>query len=229
MTTATAEKEPENDLEIQVQEKVSAAGLIMIETDQDYIDAGEFLKSVKGKIKGILGIFEPIKKKSLAAHRENLLQHKKLEEPLLSIEKAIKVKMIVWHEKQEAIRLKQQAILDAQARKREEEEILAEAIQAEEDGDHGSVDQILSEPVIPDEVILPTRVARISGQSFSTNYKAEVVDLKELLKAVIAGKVSIMAIKANDVFLNQQAKSLKATFSIPGVKLVKKKIMTAAG
>ena len=52
------------------------------------------------------------------------------------------------------------------------------------------------------------------------NYKAEVVDVMALAKAVVAGTVPLQAIEGNSKFLNNQARMLKDDMKFPGVKVV---------
>lgn len=51
---------------------------------------------------------------------------------------------------------------------------------------------------------------------------SEVVSLMDLVKAVAEGRQPLLALEANMKFLNQQAKSLREEFNIPGCIAVKK-------
>lgn len=70
-------------------------------------------------------------------------------------------------------------------------------------------------------VILPA-LDKIAGLSPLETWSAEVSSLLELVKAVAEGRAPLVCLEANTKFLNQQAKSLKGEFSIPGCKVVKK-------
>lgn len=74
-------------------------------------------------------------------------------------------------------------------------------------------------PELP--VVLPA-LDRINGLSPLETWSAEVDSLLELVKAVAEGRAPLVSLEANTKFLNQQAKSLKEEFNIPGCKAVKK-------
>lgn len=56
--------------------------------------------------------------------------------------------------------------------------------------------------------------------TYATNYRAEVTDLVALIKAIIAGKVPVQAVVANQTFLDNQATQFKTALEWPGVQVV---------
>lgn len=62
---------------------------------------------------------------------------------------------------------------------------------------------------------LPTAAGTYNREKYS----CEVHDLKELVKAVLAGTVPAMAIMANEKFLDNQARQMKEDFNYPGCTL----------
>jgi len=68
---------------------------------------------------------------------------------------------------------------------------------------------------------------KISGIMFKTIYNAEVVDMKKLCEAIAAGAVPPEAVKANPIFLNAAAKSLKTAMNWPGIKLNAERVVSA--
>lgn len=73
-------------------------------------------------------------------------------------------------------------------------------------------------------VVVETAVASVAGTSLRTYYSCGEVDLLKLAQAVVAGKVSVLALSPNTVFLNKQASALKDLFpqAFPGCQLAKK-------
>lgn len=73
-------------------------------------------------------------------------------------------------------------------------------------------------------VNVETAVASVAGTSLRTYYSCGDVDVLALCQAVVAGKVSVLALQANTVFLNKQAQALKELFpqAFPGCQLAKK-------
>jgi hypothetical protein len=54
-------------------------------------------------------------------------------------------------------------------------------------------------------------------------WSAELIDLKALVMAISEGKAPLMAVQANMVFLNEQARAYKEVLRIPGVRAISKK------
>lgn len=75
-------------------------------------------------------------------------------------------------------------------------------------------------PVVVEDI----QVAAVAGTSLRTYYSCGEVDVLALAKAVVAGKVSPLALNPNTVFLNKQAQALKDLFpqAFPGCQLAKK-------
>ncbi len=70
-------------------------------------------------------------------------------------------------------------------------------------------------------IILPD-LENASGVYNVETWFSEVVSLMDLVKAVAEGSQPMVALEANTKFLNQQAKSLREEFKIPGCIAVKK-------
>jgi len=112
--------------------------------------------------------------------------------------------------------------------KRAEEEILKPAI-SKYDLEQSKVREEKQEELSKESGIEVTLANenRISGISFKTIYSAEIVDMKELCKAIAAGVVPPEAVKANPQFLNAAAKSLKTAMYWPGVRLISERAVSA--
>jgi membrane protein involved in colicin uptake len=61
--------------------------------------------------------------------------------------------------------------------------------------------------------------AAAAGVSGRENWRAEVTDLRALVQAVAAGQAPLSLLQANDKVIGQQARSLKAEFNVPGVRV----------
>lgn len=68
----------------------------------------------------------------------------------------------------------------------------------------------------PPVSVAPTKLAGISTRE---TWKAEVVDLFALVKAVAEGKASIELLQANQVAINKRAVALKSEFVVPGIRV----------
>lgn len=86
------------------------------------------------------------------------------------------------------------------------------------------VEAVERQPLDVAPVVVETAVASVTGTSLRTYYSCGDVDVLALCQAVVAGKVSVLALQANTVFLNKQASALKDLFPLafPGCQLAKK-------
>ena len=121
---------------------------------------------------------------------------------------------------------KEMEIARAKEKVRLEEEAMKEAAKFSEIGDHATADLVLEtvpEPVIemifePVVDLTPLPVApKTEGVAYIPIYKAKVVNLMELVKAISEGRASLSYIEANMTALNSVARAQKKYFSIPGV------------
>jgi hypothetical protein len=121
----------------------------------------------------------------------------------------------------------EQAKLAAEAAERArlmEEEALLRSQQAEQLAKEGRVEEglaVLESPTITSAPVVASGGAPVvKGVSKAAErYKATVTNLMELVKAVAAGTVPILALEANEKFLRQQANSMKQLMNYPGVKV----------
>lgn len=105
----------------------------------------------------------------------------------------------------------------AEALRLAQEQKILDAIAAEQAGEKAEAEQILNEVVMPLPSIVQNAQVKVAGQVTKTTYAAEVTNLLQLVKAVAAGTVPIQALKADEVFLNSQARSFRQGLNYPGV------------
>jgi hypothetical protein len=133
---------------------------------------------------------------------------------------------------QEAARQEQERQRLAAEAARDQEARLNLAIHAEDMGAPAeTVTEIMETPILETQArpqtpapvpvpVMQPRYKPAAGVSTAQRWRAEVVDLKELCRAVAAGLASIEYIQANLTALNQSARALKSTLNVPGVKAV---------
>lgn len=93
------------------------------------------------------------------------------------------------------------------------------AIQLDQAGHPEAADKLLSSHIKPTTFV--SEKIKPPNLSFRRTYYAEIIDLKLLLEAVLAGKVPMIAIQANMGFINNQARNLKFELEqlYPGLKV----------
>lgn len=201
------------------------ANAVKIVDADSYVKASGLWQDIRALRAKVKESFDPIIQKAHAAHRAALDSKAKVDAPLEVAEKTVKKAMNAWDEEQERIRQEEQRRLQEEARKREEEARLAAAIEAEQAGAKEEAEQILEEPVYVAPVVVQKQTPKVQGGPvFRTVWKHQVTDLIALVKAVAAGHAPLTAIQANDVFLGQQARSLKDALRIPGVKAYSERV-----
>ena len=198
---------------------LTAAQNFKITTAPQYEEAGEKLKGIMALKKKIAETFDPHIKRAFEAHRSLVAEKKTHETPLQTAEALLKRAMLGYSLAEEQKRREAEARAQEEARKEREklEARAAKAAAAGKEEKAAALATAASAVVAP--IIQPT-TPKLAGISTRTTYRAEVVDLMELVKAVAAGTVPLLALQANQTFLNNQARAMKETLAYPGVKAV---------
>jgi len=187
-----------------------ATGLV-IQSDEQFHQANDMLKLIKGLQKEIDEYFDPAIRKAHETHREIINEKKRQSDPLVRAERIIKSKIVSWHEEQERVRREEERRRNEELRKKEEERVLQEAI---ETGD----ESVLEEPVMVPEVKVED-TTKHEGISYSLIWKFRVVDkekVPEEYKIVDEKKVG------------QVVRAMKENTNIPGIEAYSEKIVRAS-
>jgi hypothetical protein len=215
METKEIEVLKQETVTLTTEAKRLAAGIV----DQDtYKSAADFMLKVKAEIKRRIAYFEPMKKTTRAAWQAVVDKEKEAIEPLEQADKLIlNPAMSKYLTEEENKRIEAQRKADAEARRLEEESRLNAAIDAESDGQKEVAEEILNtpQPIAPSAIPQAPKVDGIHGREV---WKARVVNLRELIKGVIDGKVPITAIEADMTVIGQAARSHKGELNWPGVQ-----------
>lgn len=211
---------PQQELETRVVSVPDRAKAMQIVDSAQFVAAGELLKTIKGLRSEIDQTFDPIIQKQHEAHKEAIAQKRKVEAPLVEAENILKPRIATYMQEEERKRREEELRLQRQAQEEEERQQLESAVILEAIGEPESADALLAERRVAPPVILPRQVPQVAGVFKTQRWSAQVFNLMDLVKAVAAGKVPIMALQANTTFLNQQARSMKSALNYPGVRAV---------
>lgn len=204
------------------------AKAINVTDDESFQKAGRILLIIKEVRKEIDATFDPIIKKAHESHKEAVAQKKKVDAPLIEAEGIIKPRLAAYHEEQERKRREEEEKTRAEALKKAEDDRLLDAVSAEQSGMTDLSDSILEGPAYVPTIVTPqSNVVKMQGVSFRDSWKAEVFDMKALLKAVLDGRVPMNVIEVNTTVLNGLARSLKGQINYPGVRTVCEKVTSA--
>jgi hypothetical protein len=199
---------------------VTQAQNLIIVSDDDYASAGNMLTMIKRTRSKIAEYMQPIIDAAHHAHKTALGQRKKLEKPLVDAESRLKSSMAEYFLKKERERETEEKRLAEEARKMEEEQLLARAEAAEAAGNKEEAEAILNEQITTPTVKLGKSTPTSDGIHHRTTWAAEVVDFHALVFWVCGHKDMLNLLLPNQTALNQMAKAQKEAMAIPGVKAV---------
>lgn len=206
-------------------EAVQFAKSMVISTNEEYVQATEFVKGLKKLEKEIKDTFSEPKDLAFKAHRSIVAAESKHLEPIQEATRILNPKVAGYLEEQDRKRREEEKRLQDEARKREEDERLATALQAEKEGQKQEAEAILSVPTPVPAVVLPKSTPKVDGTSMSYRYSAQVTDIMALIKFVAANPRYVSFLQANTVALNREAVNHKEALQLPGVQLVRTPVM----
>ena len=204
---------------------VEKALAIKITDDILYVQAGELLKSLKGLQIQINETFDAPIRAAHAAHKAVLAAKDKHMAPVAEAERIVKPKLAVYAQEQETRRLEEQKRLEAESRKKSEDEALAQAIEAENSGNKAAAEALLSSPIQTPPVVLPKQT-KINGVYFRTKWSGTVTDKMALIKAVAAGQAPAGLLSENPTAIRQFAESTQGAACVPGIRFYDEKIVS---
>lgn len=196
--------------------------LTAIVTPEDAEEATKFgrllqtaVKETETFFKGVKSQIDDIKKPVLQAEKDDIGPY--------NTEKARLGGLLTTYQAEERRKREEaERVAREAAQKAAEEEAIQRALDLAAAGEGEAANAALEEPVVAAPVVIPVSAPKPTGSVARKNYKAEVTDFKALVKAVAEGKVPILALQPNEVFIGQQARSMGEAFEgfYPGVKLV---------
>lgn len=185
-----------------------------------YAKACEFLQGLKALRAEIAETFEPHIKRAHEAHKALLKEKGDAEAPLAEAERIVKAALVTFSDEQERIRREEQARLQAELKRQEEERRLNDAVALEAAGETAEASAVLDEPIHVPTVAVAPMTPKVSGIQYRETWGAKVTDLAALVKFVAANPQFAGFLTPNMTALNAQARSLKAQCQIPGVEAV---------
>ncbi len=188
--------------------------------DQDTYDrAAEKFLAAAAMEKQIKDYHAPLKQKAHDAHKAICNAENGLLKPVQEAKQILSRLIGAWDDEQERLRKQEQARLEAEARKRADEEALAAAVEIEELGaSEEEVETVLSSPVNTMKVQAAPTYRRAAGVGVTKYWSAELVSLSLLVKAAAENPAYLPYLQANMTALNAAARSQKSLFNVPGVK-----------
>lgn len=150
-------------------------------------------------------------------------------DPLKSADKIIQTKIKTWVMEQEAAERKklEEARLEAERKAilEEQDRVAKKAENLITAGREDEAEELLGQKihVEPVRVKVESKVPDMDRRAIQFRYKAVVVDMMAMVKAVADGDIPLACIEANQAFLNNQARQFMTTeaMNYPGVEVRK--------
>lgn len=227
MSGAITIQTPETaELQVTGNDMTTQAQSIVVSNVDDHRYALHFLQGIVTLKRSITERFEPAKKAAHGAHKAICAMEKELTEPLDDA-RALVTRKVAEYDAAERRRAQEEARVRAEeARRAEEERQIADAIAAEEQGDTEQAELIMDE-VIEAPVVTPdVQLAKVTGVSMRSTWRADVTDPMALIRHVAEHPEWVALLTPNIPALNALARSQKGQLSIPGVSAVEERTMS---
>jgi hypothetical protein len=194
----------------------------------------EFLTRIRQRKKQFNEIVERIRKPAHEAYKAILTFKNDLLGPLEAAESHLKRELGIYRAQTERDEARAREALLRELEQEEQERRDHEATALDKSGDHLAADMLRDSPVsispesyetIRDLESSPGNDTETAGGiSYREQWACEVVDLKELCKAIGEGIVSPTLVRPNTAELNSLARGMKKHLNVPGLKAVMAKI-----
>lgn len=152
------------------------AAAIVIQSPEDYAQAGEFGVTIQTQIRAFEEKFEPTVAAALKAHREATSLRNSVVDPLKKAKTIIADKMSGWNREQREKARREEAERIAAQRKAEEEARLASAITMEAAGFPEMAEEVLDRPVAVTPVIPVVSAPKVAGTVGKVSWTYRVID-----------------------------------------------------
>lgn len=205
----------DTDVDIQAIEKESNALVVKansydITTNNVYVEAMEFAKTIKAMQKEVDGAFDPIIKNNHAAWKAAIAQKAKYYEPLEKALKFLDSKGRTFRQEQEAIRLADERKAQELARKEAERlQKLAEKAKARGDEKKAESFEAKAQETASITPVVASKVSNIEGIKVRKVWKYRIVDANAIPREYLI---------PNEVMLGQMARATKNTLKVAGVE-----------
>lgn len=228
------------ELETSTKAFLTVAQAYKIDSPAMYSAAADDLKKIKAKAKELEEQRKALTQPLDAVKSGIMDLFRGATEYLDQAERTLKGAMLTYSQEQERIAAEKQRQAEAEAQA-ERDRLAAESAQKAQEaaeaaakGDMAAADAAQQEAAIlqVQSVIAPAPVVssgaqKLSGISMRDNWKAEVTDKLALVKYVLENPQYIDWLEVDMKPLNQMAKALKTNLSVPGVKAINDRTVSA--
>jgi hypothetical protein len=198
---------PEREIESQALVMSEQARLISVTDKMSMEIADNTVDEIGKAITRINNHYKPLADAAFKSHRLITTQWNKMKQPLEDVKTHLVNQVKAYQRKVREEAEAEQRRLAEIARKQEEERRLAEALEAEKEGNVEEAQAIIEEEVfVPTPVVRPD-VPKVDGRRYATKPKARVINKMDVIKVVASNPTLIDLLDINVTVANQKAKA----------------------
>jgi hypothetical protein len=209
---------------------VARANALTITDTPSYEGAAADLKGIKALQATVSDTFDGDIKKADVLHKSLCATRRTFMDPLKVAEKITKGKIGDYDDLLERQQREEDARLAAEARKRDEEARLEEAVALDAAGEHEQAEQVLSDPTPPPPPVARQAAPKVAGQSSRIKYTGIVANdqaLLKLVKAIADGRAPLSLVQANQSKINQMAQAMSGDMHFDGIEIKRERIVSS--
>jgi hypothetical protein len=222
MATTMIVVPPNAELETAAMTLPDKANAARVVDQASHDEAAEELKAIARLEKQIVEYHRPFKEQANRLHKDICAAETKLLAPLKTARPIYSQKILAWEAEQRRREQELRRQAEAEARRLAEEAAMQAAIEAEKAGaTEEVVEQILERPPLYVAPQIAPTYQKSAGITSVDRWRAEVVDINELLRAILDGRLPPSYVEPNMTALNARARAEKDAFMVPGCKAVK--------
>lgn len=154
------------------------ARAIDVQTDDQYLFAGEFLKGTKAMAAKVKAVFDPIVSKAHEAHKTATTARAQMLSPIEEAERIVKGAMVKFVDRREAERRDAERKAAEEAQRRAEEERITRAVELDAQGKTAEAEIEIARPVVPVPVapVVAQAPPKMAGVSTKKVWRFEITD-----------------------------------------------------
>lgn len=186
------------------------AKLIVVSDKDSMAMADNTVEAITAMMKEVDTVFKPMADKAFAAHREITGRWKTIKQPLDDAKTYLVNQVKSYQRKVREEAEAEQRRLAEIARKQEEERRLAEAIEAEKEGNVEEAQAIIEEEMfIPTPIVKPD-VPKVDNRKYATRWAWKVTDINKVPREYLI---------VDQIKMNGIVRAMKGGTHIPGIQV----------
>src|SRR5574343_298425 len=198
---------PEREIESPALVMSEQARLISVTDKMSMEIADNTVDEIGKAITRINNHYKPLADAAFKSHRLITTQWNKMKQPLEDVKTHLVNQVKAYQRKVREEAEAEQRRLAEIARKQEEERRLAEALEAEKEGNVEEAQAIIEEEMFVPTPIVRPEVPKVDGRKYATKPKARVINKMDVIKVVASNPTLIDLLDINVTVANQKAKA----------------------